>query len=464
MSATLLLVDDEEKSRFFLGQSLRKEGYEVLAAGTMAEALSLLQEYPIDLALVDLMLPDGDGLTILQAVKLQHAALPVIIFTGYGAVTSAVQAIKQGAYDYIEKPVDVTKLKVTIAKALETLALHREIDRLQATPDSSSGATLIVGHTRAMQQLVEMVTRVAPTQTTVLIRGETGTGKDVVARTLHRQSKRSSGPFVPVNCTAIPDALLETELFGYERGAFTGAHRRKRGVIEEADHGTLLLDEVGAMKADMQSKLLRVLEDRKLRRVGGETDIAVDIRIIAATNTDLRAAVAEGRFREDLYYRLCVVDMLIPPLRQRIEDLELFIASFLAEFNRALGKQISGVSPTALDLMRAYSWPGNTRELRNILERAVILCDDEEIQPTHLPQEITGTLTEHLNPSNPFLPYRLSKGGLDLRTTLDSLEQSLIRQALDQAEGDWRGAAALLSLSPEELRQRAANSLGTTEA
>jgi len=458
MSATLLLVDDEEKARFFLSQSLRKEGYEVLTAGNMAEALSLVQQYPLDLALVDLMLPDGDGLTVLQAVKLQNAALPVIIFTGYGAVTSAVQAIKQGAYDYIEKPVDMTKLKVIIAKALETLTLRREIDRLQAVPPSGSGAPLIVGHTKAMQQVAELITRVAPTRTTVLIQGETGTGKDVVARTIHRQSKRASGPFVAINCAAIPDALLESELFGYERGAFTGAHRRKRGVIEEADHGTLLLDEIGAMKMDMQGKLLRVLEDQKLRRVGGQADIPVDIRILAATNTDLRAAVTEGRFREDLYYRLRVVEIFMPPLRERIEDLELFIATFLSEFNQVLGKQIKGISQDALALMRAYHWPGNIRELRNILERAIILCDEEEILPTHLPQDIIRPLTERLSPTNPFPSYRLPQGGLDLKATITALEENLIRQALDQAGGHLESAAELLRMSLEELRQRIGDS------
>ena len=454
MSATLLLVDDEERARFFLGQSLRKEGYEVLTAGTMSEALSLVQGYPLDLALVDLMLPDGDGLTILQAVKLQSAALPVIIFTGYGAVTSAVQAIKLGAYDYIEKPVDVPKLKITIVKALETLALRRQIERLQTSVAPGSGATLLVGQTRAMQQVCELIARVAPTKVPVLIQGETGTGKDVVARTIHRESKCSSGPFVAINCVAIPDALLESELFGYERGAFTGAHRRKKGLIEEADHGTLLLDEIGAMKPDMQTKLLRVLENHTLRRVGGQADISVDIRVLAATNTDLRTAVAQGRFREDLFYRLRVVEITLPPLRERIEDLKLFIATFLPEFNQDLSKQIKGVDPEALALMRAYRWPGNTRELRNILERAVILCDGQEIQPTHLPQEILRLWPHRLNPPSLFPPYRLPKEGLDLEATVAALEESLVRQALDRVEGDWDSAAALLSLLPEELQKR----------
>jgi len=455
MPATLLLVDDEEMSCFFLSQSLRKEGYEILTAGSVAEALGLVQEYPLDLALVDLMLPDGDGLTILQAVKLQSAALPVIIFTGYGAVSSAVQAIKQGAYDYIEKPLDVTKLKVAVAKALETLALRREIDRLQAAPGSGSRAELIVGHTKAMQQVMGLIARVAPTPASVLIQGETGTGKEVVARTLHRQSNCSSGPFVAINCAAIPDALLESELFGYERGAFTGAHRRKKGVIEEADHGTLLLDEVSALKSDMQGKLLRVLETHTLRRVGGQADIAVDLRLLAATNTDLRAAVAEGRFRDDLFYRLRVMELSLPPLRERIEDLELFIATFLGEFNQTLGKQIRGVSPQALALMRAYGWPGNTRELRNILERAVILCDDDEIQPAHLPQEITRPLARQLSPTTPFPPYRLPEEGLDLTGAMAALEESLLRQALDRAEGDCDSAAGLLSVSAEDLQRKA---------
>jgi DNA-binding NtrC family response regulator len=369
-------------------------------------------------------------------------------------VSSAVQAIKLGAYDYIEKPVDTVKLKVTISKALETLALRREIGRLRTALGSGSGPGLIVGHTRAMQQMAELITRVAPTKASILIQGETGTGKEVVARALHRQSKQSSGPFVAINCAAIPDALLESELFGYERGAFTGAHRRKRGVIEEADHGTLLLDEIGALKSEMQSKLLRVLETHTLRRVGGQADIAVDLRILAATNTDLQTAVANGLFREDLFYRLRVVELTLPPLRDRVEDLELFIATFLSEFSQSLGKRIVGVTQQALTLMKAYHWPGNIRELRNVLERAVILCDEEEIQSSHLPQEITRSLARQLGSATAFPPYRLPENGLDLESTLAALEESLLRQALDRAEGDLGPAAALLSLSEEELRQR----------
>jgi len=454
MSATLLLVDDEEKPRFFLSRSLSREGYEILTAGTVAEALSLVQEYPLDLALVDLMLPDGDGLTILQVARLENPGLPVIIFTGYGAVSSAVQAIKLGAYDYIEKPVDTSKLKVTISKALETLALRREVGRLQTALGSGSGPGLIVGHTRAMQKVAELISRVAPTKASILIQGETGTGKEVVARTLHQQSRQSSGPFVAINCAAIPDALLESELFGYERGAFTGAHRRKRGVIEEADHGTLLLDEIGALKSEMQGKLLRVLETHTLRRVGGQADIAVDLRILAATNTDLQAAVANGRFREDLFYRLRVVELSLPPLRDRVDDLELFIATFLSEFNHTLVKRIRGVTQQTLTLMKTYHWPGNTRELRNVLERAVILSDEEEIQPSHLPQEITRSLTRQLSSATPFPPYRLPQEGLDLGSTLAALEESLLRQALDRAEGNLDLAADLLSLPEEELRQK----------
>jgi DNA-binding NtrC family response regulator len=429
MATTLLLVDDEEKARFFLSRTLAKDNYEILTAGTMAEALGLAQEYPLDLALVDLMLPDGDGLTILQALKLQSAALPVIIFTGYGAVSSAVQAIKLGAYDYIEKPVDVVKLRITISKALETLTLRREIERLQTASGSRPGPELTVGHPRAMQQLAELIARVAPTQATILIQGETGTGKEVV----------------------------ESELFGYERGAFTGAQRRKRGVIEEADHGTLLLDEIGALKSEMQGKLLRVLETHTLRRLGGQADIVVDLRILAATNTDLQAAVAAGRFREDLFYRLRVMELLLPPLRDRTEDLELFIATFLSEFNQALGKQIRGVSEQALGLMKAYHWPGNTRELRNILERAAILCDEEEIQPAQLPQDINSPLLKQLSATTSFPPYRLPEEGLDLRATIAALEESLLRQAMDRAEGDGDLAARLLSLSVAELQQRTAS-------
>mgnify|MGYP003681887236 CR=1 FL=1 len=306
-----------------------------------------------------------------------------------------------------------------------------------------------------MKQVAELIARVAPTQANVLIQGPTGTGKEVVARTLHRESKRSSGPFVPVNCAAIPDALLESELFGYERGAFTGAHRQKRGLIEEGDHGTLLLDEIGAMKPEMQGKLLRLLETHTLRRIGGQADIAVDLRVLAATNIDLQAAMAEGRFREDLYYRLRVVELSLPLLRERIEDLELFIATFLSEFNRALGKQIKGVSEQALALMRDYHWPGNIRELRNILERAVILCDGQEIQPAHLPQEITRPLGRQLGSTTPLPLHRLPPEGLDLAAVIAALEEDLLRQSIERAKGHWERAASLLSLSVEELQRKA---------
>ncbi len=387
MSATVLIVDDEATLLSFLERILADEGYETLVATTLAQAEQQLETRHVDILLLDLALPDGDGLSLLERITRQRADLPVIVLTAFGAVHSAVQAMKLGAFDYLTKPFDTSELLVNLSKAAESVALRRELEQLRQK-GRSGGDAWIVGETPAMRRLAEQLERVAPTPLSVLITGESGTGKEVLARTIHARSPRAGKAFMAINCAAIPDQLLESELFGYEPGAFTGAKRQKKGLIELADGGTLFLDEIGSMKLEMQAKLLRVLETKTLMRVGGTSEVRVNIRLMAATNRDLAAAVRAGEFREDLYYRLSVVQFHLPPLRERVADLPLFVATFLEQASREMGKRITSVHPRAMAALKAYRWPGNIRELRNVLERAVLFCDGPEIQLSHLPAEV----------------------------------------------------------------------------
>lgn len=387
MSATVLIVDDEATLLSFLERILADEGYETLVATTLAQAEQQLETRHVDILLLDLALPDGDGLSLLERITRQRADLPVIVLTAFGAVHSAVQAMKLGAFDYLTKPFDTSELLVNLSKAAESVALRRELEQLRQK-GRSGGDAWIVGETPAMRRLAEQLERVAPTPLSVLITGESGTGKEVLARTIHARSPRAGKAFMAINCAAIPDQLLESELFGYEPGAFTGAKRQKKGLIELADGGTLFLDEIGSMKLEMQAKLLRVLETKTLMRVGGTSEVRVNIRLMAATNRDLAAAVRAGAFREDLYYRLSVVQFHLPPLRERVADLPLFVATFLEQASREMGKRITSVHPRAMAALKAYRWPGNIRELRNVLERAVLFCDGPEIQLSHLPAEV----------------------------------------------------------------------------
>lgn len=387
MSATVLIVDDEATLVSFLERILADEGYETLVATTLAQAEQQLDTRHVDILLLDLALPDGDGLSLLERVTRQRTDLPVIVLTAFGAVHSAVQAMKLGAFDYLTKPFETSELLVNLSKAAESVALRRELEQLRQK-GRSGGDAWIVGETPAMRRLAEQLERVAPTPLSVLITGESGTGKEVLARTIHARSPRAGKAFMAINCAAIPDQLLESELFGYEPGAFTGAKRQKKGLIELADGGTLFLDEIGSMKLEMQAKLLRVLETKTLMRVGGTSEVRVNIRLMAATNRDLAAAVREGAFREDLYYRLSVVQFHLPPLRERVADLPLFVATFLEQASREMGKRITSVHPRAMAALKAYPWPGNIRELRNVLERAVLFCDGPEIQLSHLPSEV----------------------------------------------------------------------------
>jgi len=456
MAATVLIIDDEQTLNHFVQEDLREAGYESLGALTGQEGLDLIRSHEVDLVLLDQQLPDMHGLDVLKVIREEEPDIPVIIVTGHGEIDCAVQAMKLGAYDYMKKPYNLDTLLLVAAKALEASAMRREIRRLRRETRNRYALTWIVGETPQMKAIAQLLMRVAPTNASVLLQGESGTGKEVVANAIHQQSNRAERAFVALNCAAIPDALLESELFGYEPGAFTGAHKQKKGLIEAADGGTLFLDEISGMKPEMQTKLLRVLETRTLRRVGGTRDIKVDIRIIAASNQDLVKAIREGTFREDLYYRLGVVTVNLPPLRERIVDLPLFIAAFIDDYNQSTGRNITGVSADALRLLKAYSWPGNIRELRNVVERAVILCDGDEIRPQHLPAEIVAC-----QPSPTPAPAE-AKGdsvppnghGLNLKEAVARLEEDLIRRALALADGNQTRAANTLGISRDELRYR----------
>jgi two-component system response regulator AtoC len=450
MAATVLVIDDDKMIRSFLENILSEDGYEVLAAATGAEGEATLRAKPVDVVLLDLMLPDEDGISVLRKIKQEEPNVQVILLTAYGAVESAVEAMRLGAYDYIDKPSDVSKLKLIIGRALKELTMRREIERLR----QQSGTYLhdwIVGESKQMHHIAQLVTKVAQGNATVLIQGESGTGKEIVANTIHRQSRRAKSPFTVINCAAIPADLLESELFGFEAGAFTGAQRRKKGLLEVADKGTLFLDEIGEMKPETQAKILRVIETKTLRRVGGTTDIKVDVRFIAATNRDLRAAVREGAFREDLYYRLQVVVIDLPPLRERMQDVGLFIATFINEFNQAMGKNIEGVSDEALEPMKRYHWPGNIRELRNVIERGMVLCDGRKIQLAHLPAELHD---RPIAPTGATIAADLPPGGVNLEDLVSQLECRLIKDALSRTGGNQSEAAEILSISRDQLRYR----------
>jgi len=453
MAATVLIIDDDKMMRAFLENILGEDGYEVLLATTGAEGEALLEAKPVDIVLLDLRLPDEDGISILRRMKREEPNVQVIVLTAFGAVESAVEAMKLGAYDYIDKPSDVSKLKLIIKRALKELTMRREIERLRQKPGGYAH-DWIVGESKEMRRIAQLVAKVAQGNATVLLQGESGTGKEVVAIAIHKQSPRADKPFVVINCAAIPDALLESELFGFEAGAFTSAKRRKKGLLEMADGGTLFLDEIGEMKPQMQAKILRVLETKTLRRVGGTTNIKIDVRFIAASNRDLRAAIQDGTFREDLYYRLGVVVIDLPPLRERMQDMELFIVAFIDEFNRTMGESIVGVSSEALQLMRRYHWPGNIRELRNVIERAMVLCDGQEIQPSHLPAELSGGIV----PLSGLGPLRLRADlpseGVNLENLVSQLERHLIGDALAKTGGNQIEAAELLSISRDQLRYR----------
>ncbi len=446
--AHILIVDDEKNYRIILTRLLTEAGYQVTTEENPFAALEVLARENVDLVISDLRMPRMDGMEFFRTVKQQYASLPVVIMTAFATVETALQAMKQGVFDYLTKPFKNDEILLVVGKALEFARLRKENDLLRRQLGQSETRELL-GDSPSMRQLRDEIRRIGPAPSSVLITGESGTGKELVARGLHRASQRSDGAMVCVNCAAFSENLLESELFGHERGAFTGAGERKRGLLEMAAGGTLFLDEIGEMSLALQPKLLRVLQERSFRRIGGSHEISCDVRIIAATNRDLVAMIASGQFREDLYYRLNVIPLKLPPLRERSEDIPLLAFHFLNFFSRKLGRSVQGFAADTLSLLQAYDWPGNIRELQNVIERGVIFCRGEQLLPDDLPASLSN-LT-HAVTDRP-----VAQPGFDkpLPEKLDDFEASLVRQAMVEARGIQASAAKLLGISRSNLQYK----------
>ena len=443
---SILVVEDEPKLRRLLELQLADEGFHAETAADAEAGLALLNKNKFDLVVTDFKLPGMSGLEFLQAVKRVNAALPVIMMTAYGTVESAVEAMKVGASDYVLKPFSLAELVLVIRKELDAHRLRVENRDLREALKQRYEYANIIANSDKMQAVLAMVERVAPTNSTVLLGGESGVGKDLIARAIHEHSNRASGPFVKINSTAIPENLLESELFGYEKGAFTGAALSKPGKFELADKGTLFLDEIGDVPPATQVKLLRVLQEREFERLGGTKTLKVDVRLVAATNRDLRAALEDGTFREDLYYRLNVVAIDIPPLRDHKEDIPALTNLFLEKFARASGKPLKSITPAAMNLLMDFHWPGNVRELENIIERSVTLSAGPTLDVADI----------HLDPSPAARATAGTPPSLPPGTTLDQWEDEIIREALRTANGNKSAAARALGLSRNALRYRLA--------
>lgn len=447
--ANILIVEDEPRMRRLLEISLGEDGHTVQSAEDAENGLKILRKNSIDLVLTDLKLPGMNGLEFLQEARQLNGSTPVVVMTAYGSVETAVDAMKAGASDYVLKPFTMAEMKLVIRKELDVQRVRDENRSLREALGKRYQFQNVIARSAKMQEVLAMVARVASTNATVLLGGESGVGKDLIARAIHQNSRRASGPFIKVNSTAIPDTLFESELFGFEKGAFTGALASKPGKFELADKGTLFLDEIGDVPAPIQVKLLRVLQEREFERLGGTKTLKVDVRLLAATNRDLRAALEQGTFREDLYYRLNVVPIDIPPLREHKEDIPDLVNHFLVRFARENERKIDGITPAALDVLMGYHWPGNVRQLENSIERAVALStgpmidvsdihlDGTAARPVALPQTGTGGV--------PFLPEGM---------TLEQWEDEMIREALRRSKGNKSQAARLLGLSRNALRYR----------
>lgn len=440
----VLVVDDERLIRWSLAEELRTNGYDPREAGSLAEAREHLTG-DLELCIFDIRLPDGSGIDLLREVRAADPDVPIIMITGHGNVSTAVEVTRLGATEYIPKPFDLREMMLVVDRATKAARKDQELAALKAR-SSWRGYEELVGRSPAMIEVFDLLSRLEEADApTVLVLGESGTGKDLVARAIHRRSRRADEPFLEVDCTGLSDTLIQSELFGHERGAFTDAKSRKLGLFEVAGRGSIFLDEVGELGLGVQAKLLRALENRRFKRVGGTSDVTLEARIVAATNRDLAEEVASGRFRQDLYYRLNVIPVRVPPLRDRAGDVPLLTGFFIKRLSAELGRRVEGIAPAAMTKLDAYDWPGNVRELRNVLERAVILCRGERIELEDLPPELRGATGS--SASGPFV---LPDEGIDLA----ALERNLVMQALERTDQNQSQAARLLGIGRYALRYR----------
>jgi DNA-binding NtrC family response regulator len=455
-SRRVLVLDDEKLVRWSLSERLKADGYEPIQAASVAEAIRATARVDIDAAILDYHLPDGDGIAVLKRLRQDDPDLPVIMLTANKDVDLVVEAVKAGASDYVAKPFEVHDVSLRLSRALEGTGDHRELRRLKEDLARPFGFDSMIGDSEPMRQVKALARKVAQSPaSTVLLTGESGTGKDLLAKVIHYASSRSRRPFMNITCSALPETLLESELFGHERGAFTDARQMKRGLFEQADQGTVFLDEIGETVPTLQAKLLRFLEEKAFRRVGGAGDIAVDVRVISATNRDLEQNVRDGKFREDLYFRLNVFRITMPALRERPDDIGPLVRHFLAGFSREFRRPGTKLSASAEKMLRAYSWPGNVRELRNVVERAVLLAESDVLEPSDF--ESLHTLP-NLHPETETSPIpTVSTGGIHLPDggiDLDDVEKRFIELALQRTSGNQTRAAALLGLHRDQIRYR----------
>jgi two-component system, NtrC family, response regulator AtoC len=455
----ILIVDDEQMIRWSLREALRSWGYDCIEVETATGALNAFEAEQPSVVLLDINLPDGSGLDVLREIKGKQQDAIVIMITANVLIGDTISALRGGAYDFIGKPISLDELQVTIRNGIETQQLRKEVNTIRRERARQFSFDQIIGESSAMRSMLEIAQKVAESEvSSVLLEGESGTGKDLIAKAVHYASRRADAPFVAINCAAIPGNLIESELFGYEKGAFTDAKARKEGLFEQAEGGTLFLDEIGELELGLQSKLLRVLEEGSFRRVGGLKDIPLDVRVIAASNKDLKKESNEGRFRLDLFYRLSVIQIEIPPLRKRGDDIILLAKHYIDIFDQRLNKQVKGLTPEVVEAFLNYNWPGNVRELRNVIERALILEDGDMITMKYLSSGFTQNRSENSNNTSSSQQeekertyiYRLPPEGI----SLDQLEMSLVQQAVEKSHGNQTRAAELLGISRDQLRYR----------
>lgn len=447
IKTTILIVDDEEGARQSL-EIILEDKYRVLIAESGGEALKILEKEPVALVLLDIHMPDMDGLEVLRRIKEQDETIDVIMVSALNLARKAVDAIKLGAYDYITKPFEPEDILSTVERVISRQRLNRELDFLRKEVKNLQGFDEIISQNKTMLEIFQTIKKVAVTSTNILITGESGTGKELIARSIHRQGNRKDGPFVAINCAAIPSELMESEMFGHEKGAFTGAHTRTIGKFEYASGGTLFLDEISMLRSDLQAKLLRVLQEKEIERIGSNKPIKVDIRVIAATNTNLELEVSRGKFRQDLYFRLNVVPISIPPLRERRDDIPLLIKYFLNKFNRAFNKKIPGFSEKAMNALLRYHWPGNIRELENLIERIVVLSQGEkEIELKDIPLEIILDAGQDI--------HDLEHTHMGLAKIKDEFERRLILNTLEACQWNQSETAKILKINRNTLLQKA---------